>query len=830
MEKGTNNNNPRLSPSLLDLKTKIQHSFVNDIDKDHDGIVTTDELLSTYDTDHSGTLEKDELARLAKQLSVQTQDNNNLLLELQRLEEQQLKSQKDVQAKQDALRKSLDALDHSRGEALSLKKELNMIKSKEDSTSRDVITYKKELERTDRKLELAIKEKALAVRQAEDVEDERASITHQFHDTLNEKKELIEQLEAAKRGNAKLQVGLKTEVKTLQEQLDKMGSQMKGLIERDNANVKTLQATQKSLVEKSNKAKKLEANVQDARRRCLELEDIVHESQLLQQNLRSSLNQANDRVQKLENELQEYKNVHAKHDEMINQAKEEANEYATNHKLATYDRDRLREEIINLRKELNDTKEQHSGENLAYEKQITENHDQLEALSSEARERHREYSDQVQRIAGEHRKQLAGRDEQYVKLQNDYKQLHDILDRVQGESSSQTKSFEEERAAYERRVEAAIQRANETEKNAHELETNIKEENDKLLQNLHSVQRELHSRTDRYVATLNSMQSVFKDISNNISQENNDLQIMRDDVNELKRTVESQGYDLLQPNEAKHGEMRGTVQDMHKMMQHLHDQFETSKDMRQSTEALLENVRSDNIMLREEVSKLEMENHSLKIAQHDVEAKADAHIKASSVEAHSAISLRNDLQTQLDRMMEQLDQANQLSRKLQADNRDLQNRLHLSQQQAAHKTQVQNTEILNAKTKVDSLSLDNKRATTERDQLRRDVQSQADEVKRLQNDLIKRENEYRQNLQKEKSNQGKYKNQVLDISDSFRKLQSQLNQTKSLLNTVQEQRKLLNDDNANLRRELDSIYTARRLSMIGNNDGGVQIHATPMKK
>ena len=36
MEKGTNNNNPRLSPSLLDLKTKIQHSFVNNIDKDHD--------------------------------------------------------------------------------------------------------------------------------------------------------------------------------------------------------------------------------------------------------------------------------------------------------------------------------------------------------------------------------------------------------------------------------------------------------------------------------------------------------------------------------------------------------------------------------------------------------------------------------------------------------------------------------------------------------------------------------------------------------------------------------------------------------------------------
>ena len=79
-------------------------------------------------------------------------------------------------------------------------------------------------------------------------------------------------------------------------------------------------------------------------------------------------------------------------------------------------------------------------------------------------------------------------------------------------------------------------------------------------------------------------------------------------------------------------------------------------------------------MLREEVSKLEMENHTLKVVQHDVTAKAEAHMKASSVEAQSAISLRNDLQNQLDRMMEQLDQANKLSRKLQADNRELQNR------------------------------------------------------------------------------------------------------------------------------------------------------------
>jgi chromosome segregation ATPase len=296
MEKGNSSRSVAdrpLSPSMLDLQSKIQHSFINEIDKDGDGVVTPAELLSAYDTDHSGELGKNELARLAQQLSAQTHDNNNLLAELQRLEQQQLKNQKEVQAKQDALRKALDALDHSRGEALSLKKELNMIKSKNDSNSRNLMAYKQDLERANRKLELAIKEKDLALRQAEDVEEERASITHQFHDTLNEKKNLINELESAKRGNSKLQSGLKEEVSSLKDQLENMAKQMKRLIERDNANVKTLEATQKGFIEKTNKVKKLESNVQDARRRCLGLEDVLHESQLLQKNLRDSLSKAN---------------------------------------------------------------------------------------------------------------------------------------------------------------------------------------------------------------------------------------------------------------------------------------------------------------------------------------------------------------------------------------------------------------------------------------------------------------------------------------------------------------------------------------------------------
>ena len=282
-----------LSPSLLDLKTKLERSFVSELDTDGDGIITSSEILSAYDTDHSGSLENDELARLAKQLSAQTSDNNKLLMELQRLEQQQLKNQRDAQTKQDALRKALDALEVTRSEALKSKKELQMMISKEDTMSRELLTYKQDLERAKRNLDLAVKEKNLAVRQAENIEQERASITHQFHDTLNEKKQMIEQLEQAKRENSRLQRGLKDDVGTMQDQLMQMKKKMDRMHDRDQANVRTLDSTQKQLVEKTKKVKELEANVRDARRRCLELEDIVKESNVVQKNLRNSFNGVN---------------------------------------------------------------------------------------------------------------------------------------------------------------------------------------------------------------------------------------------------------------------------------------------------------------------------------------------------------------------------------------------------------------------------------------------------------------------------------------------------------------------------------------------------------
>ena len=65
-----------------------------------------------------------EVARLAKQLSVQTEYTNKLLLQLQALEEQSLKNHREMQGREATLRRTMEAMDQSRSDTKMLRTRL----------------------------------------------------------------------------------------------------------------------------------------------------------------------------------------------------------------------------------------------------------------------------------------------------------------------------------------------------------------------------------------------------------------------------------------------------------------------------------------------------------------------------------------------------------------------------------------------------------------------------------------------------------------------------------------------------------------------------------
>eukprot|EP00617_Octactis_speculum_P009330 CAMPEP_0185789302 /NCGR_PEP_ID=MMETSP1174-20130828/150303_1 /TAXON_ID=35687 /ORGANISM="Dictyocha speculum, Strain CCMP1381" /LENGTH=89 /DNA_ID=CAMNT_0028483365 /DNA_START=12 /DNA_END=278 /DNA_ORIENTATION=+ len=80
--------------------------------------------MALYDADGDGTLDKQELVRLAKDLEEQTELNNALLKEMTELEENGLRMQKEVKAKQDTLTRAVQVAESVRQEANELKRKV----------------------------------------------------------------------------------------------------------------------------------------------------------------------------------------------------------------------------------------------------------------------------------------------------------------------------------------------------------------------------------------------------------------------------------------------------------------------------------------------------------------------------------------------------------------------------------------------------------------------------------------------------------------------------------------------------------------------------------
>ena len=788
------------------LEERVRHNFLTELDTDGSGDISGLEVLAQYDTDRDGHLSTNELERLAAQLSEQTKLNNELLETVTQLEKSQLKSQVEAQNKQETLWKTLRAMEQVRAEAAEHKRQLLSMRNAHSNESKDARDAKFELERKQRELELMEAGKQKLLRDLEQTAQEHSKIVDQLRDAVTEKNRLNSVLEMVKRSSQEEIAELRKENNEWSSKLNMATTKLQHFEMKSATQAETLDKQQETLQQATLKVKRAEASLQVHQRQNMELEGMLKESQEGLKRLRKNVDEEKKRADKLDEQLANCKLDAKRHQDNHNQARAEAQQHATNHQTAVDMHENMAMENQRLKEALDAVNASRTKEQAAFQAQLQDNHAQLSSLADEARIRHREYAEQASRASEEARAHLADRDDQYVKLQNDYKHLHDILAKVQEENAEQAKTFQAEREDYEQRVHDAVQKAHAADQSSHDTIADAHGKIDRLEQNVNALQRELHIRAERYVETLGKMQDVFRKTKDQATAENLDLGAMRADVQELRNVINTNMHEMLKPTEEKNLKMRGHVQDMSDMMRRLKEDYETVRDDRYQAQAETEQMKGENIMLKEEVSKLEMAKHQLEMKLGDVQTESQAQMKALSVESQTATVMREDLQAQLKRTMEQLEYANNMSRKLQMDNRELQQKVHELTRSSSQQNQTLGKELHTARLEQQTMANENEKLNTERSQLLRDLQQQSAEVQRLQQELSRTEQTHRLSIHEERSTQGKYKAQVQSLGDSFRKLQTQLAHTKELLGTVQEQRKLLGHDNDNLRRELDAVY------------------------
>lgn len=176
------------------------------------------------------------------------------------------------------------------------------------------------------------------------------------------------------------------------------------------------------------------------------------------------------------------------------------------------------------------------------------------------------------------------------------------------------------------------------------------------------------------------------------------------------------------------------------------------------------------------------------------------------------MTMKKDLESQLQRMMSHLDASNAQTRSLQEKNVSLQT--ELDNQKSKHNQSVSDLEA-----HVHRVELNLRTTESDRDAsrvqvkaLRRELGEQAAESSGLQQRLSTLEDELALLRNRSSADSAMHRNNAQSLSDSMKQLERQLTQTKSLLSTVQEQRAMLKEANAQLREELDSVYKSRALA------------------
>jgi predicted nuclease with TOPRIM domain len=222
------------------------------------------------------------------------------------------------------------------------------------------------------------------------------------------------------------------------------------------------------------------------------------------------------------------------------------------------------------------------------------------------------YYEHVAANTREHQEQLRARDEQYVKLQDDYRGLHDLMQRINKEHGDQDSAFDEERRKYESKVLSVQARLDTSETAAQEAAAKAKLENTELQQDVSALQRELILRTERYVENLAAMRGAVAQVGRAGASQSRKIQNVKDDVQTFRDSCAGVSRELADSHVANHRIMHMGTSRLVTMVESLRSSVSEHAEQVGVLRLQLEEERTRTIMLDEERSRLSHDNSAVR--------------------------------------------------------------------------------------------------------------------------------------------------------------------------------------------------------------------------
>jgi len=574
-------------------------------DADGDGTVSGAELLSLGDTDGDGKLDAGELQKVAERFTEQLKYSNQLLEQIQSFEEQALAAQKEIQAKQQALRSALRVCDLAKEEASEFKRKLAV--QTEVAANMSEQCKEARLDASSRKRECD------GLRRAADTAKSEAAQLREERDALaaqaDELRQRNSELQTASNNDRSAASGslatAAAEKDSLREQLADLRQRNGPLVEQVKGLQESFSKVKEALAAEEAGARRTAEQRDGAERRAASLEAELGE-------LRSGLSSKDDalsskaaRAEELESGLQAQRDLYTAKAAQLRAAEEREAAVQASLRGLTDEHASLKEELEQLGNELLSGAQARMVDQERWEKKLAELSDELSATLRTGQEKEASHAGELQRKAQEQVSARKAHEEQYVGLQTEHTELHRLVTKMQLDANRSLEHFEGERAEAERESSDLREQLSRAENEHLDHASRSGSTASQLNAKVAELQRTLAARGEEHYEVLTLLKDAVEQLKGEAQEQVHKSATMQAEYHKLKARLASVAAETGAPLEAWHREVGNALTALVGQCATFKAREKDGRDTLRQTTAKFEEERAKKIMLEETVSDLE---------------------------------------------------------------------------------------------------------------------------------------------------------------------------------------------------------------------------------
>lgn len=756
-------------------------SFNFQWDRNKDGKIDSSDLLGAFDADGSGTLDKDEIQHFAEQLAQQLEYNSQILGQLQQSEQEKLVLTREVQSKQEAVKRLTDNLDLLRADLSETKRKLNVAQEVADTMANQLREARMEVNNSRREMDNTIKN-------CQDINAQVDNANRQRDDLQRALNECQQMLARANDAAAKRQSDLLSQLdiqRHVSEAANKEASDLRAKVfplESDNR--KLLNHIQELTTTLTEASQRCEAEAQArlaAEKRAKELAVATEKMRERQMELQYSVRESEDAIKAHRAKVEEHASMQEAAEDKLRQSEDQVTSLTQALVQAKDEIANLHHELEHLSNELVTQARVRQQEQEKVAAKMAADRAEMDRILRDTKLHSEDFTREAESRAAEANESRQRVEKKLIALQKECNDLHELAEKLQSDNQANVHAWEAQKASLLQSIAQLQDKCDRAEDKVAESNKASLLEKEQASQVIKSLKQEMAKRGEKFVETLSGIQATVKKMRDDAVSERNKIREIVGFVALLKAKVDVLDNVTSPPLLSIRPELENVFRKLWEKTDTVKDQLEDAKDDLRRAQLSREEERSKSLMQEEQISRLELELASKDRGLVENEQRLQERIIAQKSKIDKLSADNAALEAKIQQLHQSLQETSALAKNLQMTNQQM--HASLGESHSRHTEDRQDVEA-----KMGQLTTQLRRTIQEKDELAHVV----DEL-RMNTNRLQRESEAARAAAQQAQNQldelqkqteaslGKQKMTMSAVGGATQRYQQQLKQNQEIL-------------------------------------------------